>query len=92
MPMPSCSAVFGDHTPVERDLARIGRLRSGQDLHQRRFSGAVLADERVHFAGFDIERDAVERTDAGERLHDPRHAQERGGRRQRGYLLASAFV
>ena len=27
------------------------RLRAGENLHERRFSGAVFADERVHFAG-----------------------------------------
>ena len=49
------------------------RIRAGENLHQRRFARAVLADERVHFTATTSKRDAVERADAGKRLHDARH-------------------
>ena len=86
-------SVDDDGATVERNLAGIGRQRAGENLHEGRFSGAVLTDQRMHFARVDVERHAVERANAGEGLHDPRHPQERGGRRlQCGYLPASAFV
>ena len=45
-------------------------VHAGQDLHQRRLAGAVLAHQRVHLAGAEVEVDAVERGDAGEALAD----------------------
>ena len=50
---------------------------AGEDLHQRRLAGAVLAHERVNLAGAEVEVDAVERGDAGEALGDAGGAQER---------------
>ena len=35
---------------VDRDLALVGLDDPGQDLHERRLAGAVLADERVNGA------------------------------------------
>ncbi len=35
-----------DGRAVHQDLAGIGRVDAGEDLHQRRLAGAVLADER----------------------------------------------
>ncbi len=35
------------------------------DIRQRRFAGAVFADERVNFTREQIEIDAVDRDDAG---------------------------
>ncbi len=51
------------HVMSERELlalelgarARVGRVIRGQRLDQRRLSGAVLSDERVHFARADVE-------------------------------------
>ena len=36
--------------PADGERAGIGRLGAGHDLDQRRLAGAVLADERMHFA------------------------------------------
>ena len=41
----SCTGVA-----VDEDLAFVGLQRAGEDLHQRRFAGAVFADEHEHFA------------------------------------------
>ena len=55
--MPSRCAACG--SPIRRgspsisDLALVGLDDAGQDLHERRLAGAVLADERVHGARVD---------------------------------------
>ena len=50
--------------------AGVGRIDAGDDLHQRRLAGAVLAHEGVHRAALQSELDIVEREDAGEFLAD----------------------
>ena len=62
---------------VDPDLAVIVGVHAGEDLHQRRLAGAVLAHQRVHLAGAEVEVDAVERGDAGEALADAARAQQR---------------
>ena len=59
-----------DGGAVDQDLAGVGGLDAGEDLHQRRLAGAVLAHERVHLAGAEVEVDAVERGHPGEMLGD----------------------
>src|SRR5690606_28838772 len=56
--------------PVEQDVAGIGLVDAAQDLHQRRFAGAVLADEADDFAGTDLDRDVLQRMHAGKALVD----------------------
>jgi len=51
---------------VDLDRAAVGDICAGENLHQRRLAGSVLADERMHFAASDVERHAVERAHAGE--------------------------
>src|SRR5258707_55790 len=41
-----------------------------QDLHQRRFAGTVLAEERVNLAAADAEIDAAQRLHAGKAFGD----------------------
>ena len=41
-----------DFLALEFERAGIGRVDSGDDLHQRRFAGAVLAHQRVDMAAF----------------------------------------
>ena len=53
---------------VDAELAVIRLIDAAQNLYQRRLAGAVLADDRVHFAGHDVEVDAVENAVADERL------------------------
>ncbi len=40
-------------SPVDEQLALVGLDDAGEDLHERRLAGAVLADERVHRPGVD---------------------------------------
>ena len=55
---------------VDGDPAAVGAKRAGEDVHQRRLAGAVVADEPDAFAGVDREIDAVERADGAEMLFD----------------------
>ena len=52
------------------DLHRAGEIgmHAGDDLHQRRLAGAVLADEAVDLAGAEREVDIAQRLHAAERL------------------------
>ena len=59
-----------------------------EDLHQRRFAGAVLAEQRRDLAAMDVEVHALERMDAAVGLgdvargeHDPSRSSAAGGRR-----------
>ena len=47
--------------PVEQNIAIIGLGLAGDDIHHRRFTGAIRPDNRTHFAGFDRQRKAVDR-------------------------------
>ena len=55
---------------VDLDGAVVGLLHAVQDLHQRRLAGAVLAHDRVHRAGTDVDVDVVVGDHAGEPLAD----------------------
>jgi hypothetical protein len=44
-----------DRLPVEPDLTPVGLVQPVEDVHQRRLAGAVLAQERVHFAPANLE-------------------------------------
>src|SRR5439155_18134369 len=61
---------------VEDDLAGIPAIRAAEDLHQRRFAGAVLAEQDVHLAGAKVEVHAVERDHAGEGFRDGAHLED----------------
>ena len=70
--MPAAIASRGeancDLAAVEQHPALVGPVDAGDDLDQRRLAGAVLAHQRVDLAGLEVERDVVERLDAGEGL------------------------
>ena len=51
---------------VEQDAALAARVDAGDDLAERRFAGAVLAEQRADLAAVDAHRDVVERPHAGE--------------------------
>jgi len=55
--------------------AAVGLVHAAEDLDQRRLAGTVLADERVHLAGVQLQRDVVESADAGEGLARPQKGQ-----------------
>ena len=50
-----------DGPAVVQQFAGVGAVGAAQHLHQGRFSGAVLAEQHVHFAGAIVERDVVQR-------------------------------
>src|SRR3954452_12937241 len=60
-----------DRPPLDPDLALVGPDDAGDDLHQGRLAGPVLAHERVHRAGPDREPDPVQRHHARVALRDP---------------------
>ena len=59
-----------DRVAVAQDLAAVGLHRAVDDLHQRRFAGAVFAEHGMDFAGQDRQRDVVIGDDAGIALAD----------------------
>src|SRR5690348_6117818 len=44
-----------DRRAIENDRAAVRRVHARQNLHQRRFAGAVLADQRGDRAGAELE-------------------------------------
>ena len=62
-----------DLATVEKNAAGIGNDGAGQDLAQRRFSRAIVADEPENLARPQDEVDAVERLDGAEGLADVLH-------------------
>jgi LacI family transcriptional regulator len=66
------------HRPaVEQDLSGIARAGTAQDLHQRRFAGAVLAEQHVHLARAQLEAHVIEGDDARVAFADAPHQQQR---------------
>ena len=51
---------------VEADFTAVGLIDAGQDLHQRGFAGAVLADQRGDRAATQFETRALERAHTAE--------------------------
>ena len=70
---------------ADLDVAPVGQGRAGGHRHQRRLARAVLAHEGVDLALDDLEADALERDDAGERLDDVREAENDAGSRHAPY-------
>ncbi len=58
------------HRAVEDDGAAGGRQPSDDDVEQRRFAGAVGADDRMRLALFDLKVDVGQRMQASEALVD----------------------
>ena len=50
--------------------AGIGLMSAGNDFDERRFTGAILAEQSMHLAAVEIERHAPERANGLERLCD----------------------
>src|SRR5688572_7924284 len=61
---------------VDSNLADVFAVSAAEDLHQRRLTGPVLAEQHVHFAGVQRQIDAVERDDAGKRLPNASHLED----------------
>ena len=60
-----------DRPPLELDRSRIRRVHAGDDLGERRFAGAVLADEAADATRRDREIDAAKGADRGETTRQP---------------------
>ena len=57
-----------DRRACKRQAARGGSLVAGQDLHQGGLAGAVLADQGVHLAGAQVDREVEQHLDCAEAL------------------------
>ncbi len=68
-----------DRLPVELDLAFVGPVETGEDVHQRRLAGAVFAEQGVHLPGGRLEINMVVGEHAREALRDLQHRNSRGG-------------
>jgi hypothetical protein len=55
---------------LQENAAGIGADEARDDLDQRRLAGAVFAHQSMDFPRLEIERNAVERLDAGKGLAD----------------------
>jgi len=54
----------GPRIAIDDDLAGIRPVDAGENIHQRRFAGAVFAQQRVNFPGPDLEIDVLIGDDA----------------------------
>jgi hypothetical protein len=57
-----------ERSAVQRHRAIVRRFRARQQPDQRRLAGAVLAEQRLHFARLHREVDAIQRQHAGIRF------------------------
>ena len=58
----------GDIPRVKEHLARVGLIEASQEAQKGRFSAATGSEEEKHFAGLDLQADAVEREGLAEPL------------------------
>ena len=56
---------------VDADLALVRLQVAGEDVHQRRFAGAVLADDGVDLAGPEVDETRSSASTPGNRLVTP---------------------
>jgi nicotinic acid phosphoribosyltransferase len=68
---------------VEQDRASVGCDHAAKNLHQRRFSSPVLADEANDLSRHDVDRQALKRNDARIGLANAGKRKERGCKRVR---------
>ena len=65
-----------DLLALDLDGAGVLLVDAGEDLHQRRLAGTVLADQRVDLSGAQLEPGVLQRLHAGEGLVDALHPDE----------------
>ncbi len=78
---------------VEQQPAALGPVDAGEDLHERRLAGAVLAHERVRLAGVQLDVRVLERADGAEGLVgvlEHEHRLGRGGHAQSRWKISSS--
>jgi len=66
-----------DRAPFQCDLARARAVVAGEQLHQRRLAGAVLAHQRVDLPGAHVDVDGVEDLDGSEGLAEADAVEDR---------------
>ena len=66
----------GDHSPSISISPSSGAMHARKNVHQRRLAGAVLAEQRMDFAGVEREIDAAQRLRAAKALTTPRAARK----------------
>ena len=62
-----------DQSAVNPNLARCRRVDAGENLDQCRLAGPVVAEERMDFAGINLEVDTVQGAQFAKPLHDVLH-------------------
>src|SRR5699024_8763624 len=68
---------YRDLRSIDPDGALVALVYPGEDLHQRRLPGTVLADKHQHLAGVEPELNVLQCVDTWEALADPLHLKER---------------
>ena len=66
-----------DRLPEQDDLAAVPWINACQHLHQRGFTGAVLAHQGVDLTGAQLKADALQRVDTGKPFINVLHLQDR---------------
>ena len=64
---------------VQLQRAGIGLVNAGQDAHERRLAGAILADQAHHLVRPDLDRDVLQGPHAGEGFFDMAQRQRGNG-------------
>jgi hypothetical protein len=59
-----------DWLAVDADLTSVGFIKAVQNRHQRRFAGAVLADDAMNHSAFDDQVDVIVGVNRAEALID----------------------
>ena len=72
-----------DLDTVDEQLPAVGRVHSGEDLHERRLARPVLADEGMSLARVEVDRDVVESADRSESLGRVLEREDGNRRRRR---------
>ena len=74
-----------DGPAVDDDLALVGPVEAGEDVHQGALAGPVFPQQGQHLAGVDIQVHVVVGQDAGKPFGDPPHLDGRKVRRIRAH-------
>ena len=69
--------VDGNRAAVHLDDSAVERERAAHALDQRRLTGAVVAEERKHLPGRDLDVEAVQPDDCAEALRRAAHCEHR---------------
>jgi len=71
--------VITDGCAIDFEFAAVRRDCTGYDFDQRGFTGSILADKGVNFAGLQVKRGAFKRLNARKRFVYGSRANERQG-------------